>query len=166
MSSPYRTINKILIANRGEIAIRVIKTCKKYGISTVAVYSESDKNSLYVTLADEAHYIGPSQAQQSYLVIDKIIEVAVKSKAEAIHPGYGFLSENSDFAKACEDKGIIFIGPTSHAIKAMGSKVFLFSSSPSPLPSPPLPSSPLPLLSSSLISHHSNNNKRYNQRRY
>ncbi|KYQ92992.1 hypothetical protein DLAC_11632 [Tieghemostelium lacteum] len=116
------SISKILIANRGEIACRVMRTAKKQGVKTVAVYSEADKNSLHVNLADESYLIGPPPAKESYLRADKIIEIAKKSGAQAIHPGYGFLSENAEFADLCEREGLIFIGPPSTAIKAMGSK--------------------------------------------
>lgn len=113
---------KILIANRGEIACRVIKTAKKMGIHTVAVYSTADQNSLHVTLADEAVCIGEASAQESYLNIAAIIAAAQSSQSEAIHPGYGFLSENPKFAKACKKAGIVFIGPTVSAMEAMASK--------------------------------------------
>ena len=114
---------KILIANRGEIAIRVHRACKELGIKTVAVFSEADRNSLHVLLADEAYCIGPAPSRESYLNIPKVIEVAKKAGAEAIHPGYGFLSENEDFADACEKNGIKFIGPSVFAISAMGDKL-------------------------------------------
>ena len=113
---------KILIANRGEIAIRVIKACKEMGISSVSVYSDADKNALHRIYADESVYIGKSDPYDSYLNQEKIIEAVKNTGAEAIHPGYGFLSENSDFAKKCEDEKIIFIGPPSHAIKALSNK--------------------------------------------
>jgi propionyl-CoA carboxylase alpha chain len=114
---------KILIANRGEIACRVIKTAKRMGIKTVAVYSEADRDAVHVDLADEAILIGPAQAAQSYLVMDKIIDAAKKTGAEAIHPGYGFLSENAAFAEALKANGLIFIGPNVEAIRAMGDKI-------------------------------------------
>ena len=113
---------KILIANRGEIACRVIKTARGMGIATVAVYSEADANARHVRLADEAVLIGPAAARESYLVADRILEVAKRTGAEAIHPGYGFLSENDEFAEACDRAGIVFIGPPASAIRAMGLK--------------------------------------------
>ena len=112
---------KILIANRGEIACRVIKTAKKMGIATVAVYSEADKDARHVALADEAVLLGPAPSRESYLVADKIIAAAKATGAEAIHPGYGFLSENEDFAKRVEDEGLVFIGPKHHSIAAAAS---------------------------------------------
>ena len=114
---------KILIANRGEIACRVIKTARKMGIKTVAVYSDADRNALHVKMADEAVHIGPPPANQSYIVIDKIMEAIRQTGAEAVHPGYGFLSENMKFAKALEAAGIAFIGPPATAIEAMGDKI-------------------------------------------
>lgn len=116
-------MKKILIANRGEIAIRVMKTAKRMGIKTVAVYSTADRNSPHVKFADEAVLIGEAPSNQSYLLGNKIIEVAKRLDVDAIHPGYGFLSENADFAEACEANNIIFIGPKSKAIKIMGSKL-------------------------------------------
>src|SRR5712671_561341 len=114
--------SKILIANRGEIACRVIRTARQMGIATVAVYSDADANALHVAMADEARRIGPPPARESYLNIAAIIEAARRSGAEAIHPGYGFLSENPDFAEACAKAGLVFIGPPAAAIRAMGSK--------------------------------------------
>src|SRR5690242_10207161 len=114
---------KILIANRGEIAVRIMATCREMGIRTVAVYSEADRYARHVREADEAYFIGPAPAAQSYLRIDTILDVAKKSGAEAIHPGYGFLSENADFVEACERDGIVFIGPPPAAMRLMGSKI-------------------------------------------
>ncbi|TDK41051.1 acetyl-CoA carboxylase biotin carboxylase subunit [Antarcticimicrobium luteum] len=115
--------NKILIANRGEIACRVIKTARKMGIGTVAVYSDADKHALHVEMADEAVHIGPPQANQSYIVIDKIMEAIRATGAKAVHPGYGFLSENPKFAQALEAEGVAFVGPPVKAIEAMGDKI-------------------------------------------
>ncbi|XP_010622844.1 methylcrotonoyl-CoA carboxylase subunit alpha, mitochondrial [Fukomys damarensis] len=117
-----RNITKILIANRGEIACRVMRTAKKMGLQSVAVYSDADRNSMHVNMADEAYCIGPAPSQQSYLSMQKIIQVAKLSAAQAIHPGYGFLSENMEFAELCKQEGIIFIGPPSSAIRDMGIK--------------------------------------------
>ncbi|GAB1362546.1 acetyl-CoA carboxylase biotin carboxylase subunit [Rhodobacter sp.] len=114
---------KILIANRGEIACRVIKTARKMGIATVAVYSDADRNALHVKMADEAIHIGPPPANQSYIVIDKIMDAIRQTGAEAVHPGYGFLSERRDFAAALEAEGVVFVGPPSPAIEAMGDKI-------------------------------------------
>ena len=114
---------KILIANRGEIACRVIATAKRMGISTVAVYSEADKNARHVALADESVCIGPAPSRESYLLGDVIISAAQKTGAQAIHPGYGFLSENEEFARRCEENSIVFIGPKHEAIAAMGDKI-------------------------------------------
>lgn len=113
---------KVLIANRGEIAVRAIRACKELEIPTVAVYSEADRAALHVRVADEAYCIGPPPSNQSYLVMDRIIEVAKKSGADAIHPGYGFLAENPVFAERCEKEGITFIGPNPYAIRIMGNK--------------------------------------------
>ena len=115
--------SKILIANRGEIAVRIIKTCRRMGIATVVVYSEADADSMAVEMADETVFIGPPPASQSYLVADKIIAACRETGAEAIHPGFGFLSENAAFARRCADEGIVFIGPNPHAIEAMGDKI-------------------------------------------
>jgi acetyl-CoA carboxylase biotin carboxylase subunit len=116
-------IKKVLVANRGEIAVRVMRSCREMGITSVAVYSEADRNSMHVRYADEAYYIGPSPSNESYLVVDKIIDAARKSGADAIHPGYGFLSENAEFSDRCKKEGIIFIGPSAHAIRTMGDKI-------------------------------------------
>uniref|UniRef100_A0AAQ6ANX8 Methylcrotonoyl-CoA carboxylase subunit alpha, mitochondrial n=1 Tax=Amphiprion ocellaris TaxID=80972 RepID=A0AAQ6ANX8_AMPOC len=115
-------IEKVLIANRGEIACRVMRTAKKMGVRSVAVYSEADRHSMHVAMADEAYHIGPPPSQQSYLSMEKVLEVAKKSGSHAVHPGYGFLSENTEFAEACKQEGIIFIGPPSSAIRDMGIK--------------------------------------------
>jgi len=114
---------KILIANRGEIAVRVIRACREMGISTVAVYSDADRGALHARMADEAYAIGPSPPAQSYLATEKIIDAAKQSQADAVHPGYGFLSENARFAQACEDAGLTFIGPSPKSIALMGSKL-------------------------------------------
>ncbi|MCK5560592.1 MAG: acetyl-CoA carboxylase biotin carboxylase subunit [Thermoplasmata archaeon] len=116
-------IEKVLVANRGEIAVRVLRACKQLDIPTVAVYSEADKTALFTKLASEAYLLGPPSALESYLNIDKIIEIAVKSDVAAIHPGYGFLAENHNFANKCEEHGIIFIGPPGDVIEAMGDKI-------------------------------------------
>ena len=115
-------LKKILIANRGEIAVRVIRAAKSMGIKTVAVYSEADKNSLHVQLADQAVCIGPAPSLQSYLRIDAILEAARETGADSVHPGYGFLSESSAFAQACKDNGLVFIGPSPELIESMGNK--------------------------------------------
>ncbi len=113
---------KVLIANRSEIAVRVIRTLREMGIGTVAVFSDADRTSLHVRMADEAERIGPPPSSESYLRIDRILDAAARHGVEAIHPGYGFLSENADFAAACEDAGFVFIGPSPESIRAMGSK--------------------------------------------
>ncbi|MHB8303690.1 MAG: acetyl-CoA carboxylase biotin carboxylase subunit [Acidobacteriaceae bacterium] len=117
-----KKIRKILVANRGEIAMRVLRACRESGIRSVAVYSDADRASLHVAYADEAYRLGPSAATESYLRGDLILQIAQRSSADAIHPGYGFLSENADFAEACEAAGICFIGPTSSAMRMLGSK--------------------------------------------
>ena len=114
--------SKILIANRGEIACRIIRTVRRLGIGTVAVFSGADRGALHVALADEAFFIGPPPARESYLDGGKIIEAAQRSGAQAIHPGYGFLSENAEFAESCASAGLVFIGPPVSAIRAMGDK--------------------------------------------
>src|SRR5262245_15303206 len=114
--------SSVLIANRGEIAVRVARTAKRLGLRTIAVYSEADAGALHVRACDEAHAIGPPPARESYLAIDKIIAAARAAKADCIHPGYGFLSENPEFADACARYGIVFVGPSADAMRAMGLK--------------------------------------------
>ena len=116
-------MKKILVANRGEIALRIMRTCREMNIKTVAVFSEADRNALFVRFADEAYCIGPPASSQSYLVIDKIIDVARKSGADGVHPGYGFLSENAAFARRLEQEGIELIGPSAHSMEVMGDKL-------------------------------------------
>ena len=123
IANESKMIKKILIANRGEIACRVIKTARKMGIKTVAVYSDADKNALHVSMADEAVHIGAPAASESYLVMDKIMAAIKKTGADAVHPGYGFLSENPDFAKKLKKAKVTFIGPNPKAISAMGDKI-------------------------------------------
>jgi len=117
-----RTFNKVLVANRGEIAVRVIRVCREMGIVPATVFSEVDRNALHVRLADEAYYIGEAKPSLSYLNIEKIIEVAKECGAEALHPGYGFLAENSNLVRRCEEEGLVFIGPSSEAMEIMGKK--------------------------------------------
>lgn len=115
--------SKVLVANRGEIAVRVMRACRELGIQSVAVYSSADKRAFHRVYADEAYYIGKADPRQSYLNIDKILEVARKAEVDAIHPGYGFLAENAEFAERCEEEGFIFVGPTPEVIRIAGSKV-------------------------------------------
>ena len=114
---------RILIANRGEIAVRIARACRELDIESVAVYSDADRESLHVKYADHAYRIGPAPSTQSYLSIDRIIEVCKQSRAEAVHPGYGFLAENAAFAQRCKQEGIVFIGPSPKVIDQMGDKV-------------------------------------------
>ena len=118
-----KRINSILIANRGEIALRVIRACKELEIKSVSIFSDEDASSLHVKKSDKAYHVGPASPSKSYLNMDKIMEIAISAGVDAIHPGYGFLSENETFAGLCEKNNIIFIGPTSHAMELTGDKM-------------------------------------------
>src|SRR5690606_26413338 len=118
-----KKIKKVLVANRGEIAIRVMRTCREMGIKTVAVYSDADRNALHVRYADEAFHLGPPPSRESYLLADKIAQICKENQVDAVHPGYGFLSERSEFVKVLQKEGIIFIGPSAESMDLMGSKI-------------------------------------------
>src|SRR4030081_3998389 len=118
-----KLFKKVLVANRGEIAIRVMRACHELGIRTVAIYSDADRNALHARYADEAHHIGPAAPSESYLQLEQIVKVAGDVGAQAIHPGYGFLSERPEFPEACQASGVTFIGPPAAAMRAMGSKL-------------------------------------------
>ncbi|MEZ0368278.1 MAG: biotin carboxylase N-terminal domain-containing protein, partial [Candidatus Sericytochromatia bacterium] len=118
----YKNFHKVLVANRGEIAARILRACRERGLATVAVYSDADRQAKHLNLADEAVHIGPAPSRESYLNIEAILQAAARTGAEAIHPGYGFLAENADFASRCLAAGLVWIGPQPEAIAKMGSK--------------------------------------------